>query len=110
MFPVLFLQITDETSSLVVAQLLFLQSENGRTPVHMYINSPGTQLKAAVQEGVYCILGCFSFLFIYFILQCITKEIVSLNNRVGQCILIKECLHVLVKESSQVKSVVFTYL
>ncbi|KAK2555100.1 ATP-dependent Clp protease proteolytic subunit [Acropora cervicornis] len=32
--------ITDETSSLIVAQLLFLQSENGRAPVHMYINSP----------------------------------------------------------------------
>ena len=24
-----------------MAQLLFLQSENDRTPVHMYINSPG---------------------------------------------------------------------
>ena len=42
LFGDIILQITDETSSLVVAQLLFLQSENGRTPVHMYINSPGT--------------------------------------------------------------------
>jgi len=28
-------------SSLVVAQLLFLQSESSKKPVHMYINSPG---------------------------------------------------------------------
>ncbi|KAL9950979.1 hypothetical protein ACROYT_G043563, partial [Oculina patagonica] len=40
--------ITDETSSLVVAQLLFLQSENGRVPVHMYINSPGGSVTAGL--------------------------------------------------------------
>ena len=28
-------------SSLIVAQLLFLQSESTRNPIHMYINSPG---------------------------------------------------------------------
>lgn len=28
-----------------MAQLLFLQSENDRTPVHMYINSPGDLIK-----------------------------------------------------------------
>ena len=33
--------VTDELSSLVVAQMLFLQSEDARKPVHMYINSPG---------------------------------------------------------------------
>lgn len=33
--------ITDELSSLVIAQLLFLQSESSKKPVHMYINSPG---------------------------------------------------------------------
>ncbi|XP_067027592.1 ATP-dependent Clp protease proteolytic subunit-like isoform X2 [Acropora muricata] len=40
--------ITDETSSLIVAQLLFLQSENGRAPVHMYINSPGGSVTAGL--------------------------------------------------------------
>lgn len=35
------LQIHDELSSLVVAQLLFLQSESNKKPIHMYINSPG---------------------------------------------------------------------
>ena len=33
--------VTDELSSLVVAQMLFLQSEDAGKPVHMYINSPG---------------------------------------------------------------------
>ncbi|XP_022798193.1 uncharacterized protein LOC111336376 [Stylophora pistillata] len=40
--------ISDELSSLVVAQLLFLQSENDRTPVHMYINSPGGSVTAGL--------------------------------------------------------------
>ncbi|PSN45780.1 ATP-dependent Clp protease proteolytic subunit [Blattella germanica] len=31
--------ISDDLSSLVVAQLLFLQSESSKKPVHMYINS-----------------------------------------------------------------------
>jgi len=35
------LQINDEVSSVVVAQLLFLQSESNKKPIHMYINSPG---------------------------------------------------------------------
>ena len=34
--------ITDDLSSLVIAQLLFLQSESSKKPVHMYINSPGS--------------------------------------------------------------------
>jgi len=34
-------QISDELSSVVVAQLLFLQSESNKKPIHMYINSPG---------------------------------------------------------------------
>jgi ATP-dependent Clp protease protease subunit len=37
-------QITDELSSLVIAQLLFLQSESSKKPVHMYINSPGESI------------------------------------------------------------------
>ena len=36
-----FPQITDEYSSLIVAQLLFLQSEDTLKPINMYINSPG---------------------------------------------------------------------
>ncbi|XP_047489484.1 ATP-dependent Clp protease proteolytic subunit-like [Penaeus chinensis] len=33
--------IDDNIASLVIAQLLFLQSENTKKPIHMYINSPG---------------------------------------------------------------------
>merc|ERR1712156_599300 len=37
----LFGPIEDHISSLIVAQLLFLQSESTKKPIHMYINSPG---------------------------------------------------------------------
>ncbi|XP_014375380.1 ATP-dependent Clp protease proteolytic subunit, mitochondrial isoform X2 [Alligator sinensis] len=33
--------IDDGVASLVIAQLLFLQSESNKKPIHMYINSPG---------------------------------------------------------------------
>lgn len=33
-----YFQVNDEIASLVVAQLLFLQSESSKKPVHMYIN------------------------------------------------------------------------
>ncbi|KAF5288731.1 hypothetical protein FQA39_LY15303 [Lamprigera yunnana] len=33
--------INDNTSSIIVAQLLFLQAESSNRPIHMYINSPG---------------------------------------------------------------------
>ncbi|EEB15671.1 ATP-dependent Clp protease proteolytic subunit, putative [Pediculus humanus corporis] len=44
-------QIHDELSSVVIAQLLFLQSENSKKPVHMYINSPGGSVTAGL--GIY---------------------------------------------------------
>lgn len=43
--------IDDMTSSLVVAQLLFLQSESTTKPIHMYINSPGGSVTAGL--GIY---------------------------------------------------------
>ncbi|CAG0894854.1 unnamed protein product [Cyprideis torosa] len=43
--------ISDEMSSLVVAQLLFLQSESNKKPVHLYINSPGGSVTAGL--GIY---------------------------------------------------------
>lgn len=50
-FHIIFHQISDELSSLVVAQLLFLQSESSKKPVHMYINSPGGSVTAGL--GIY---------------------------------------------------------
>ncbi|GAB0099760.1 ATP-dependent Clp protease proteolytic subunit [Sergentomyia squamirostris] len=40
--------INDDLSSLVVAQLLFLQSEHSSKPIHMYINSPGGSVTAGL--------------------------------------------------------------
>lgn len=40
--------IHDDLSSLIVAQLLFLQSENATKPIHMYINSPGGSVTAGL--------------------------------------------------------------
>lgn len=43
--------IHDTMSSLIVAQLLFLQSESTAKPIHMYINSPGGSVTAGL--GIY---------------------------------------------------------
>lgn len=37
----LFGSVNDDTASLIIAQLLYLQSESSKKPIHMYINSPG---------------------------------------------------------------------
>ena len=34
-------EVNDAVSALICAQLLFLESENPRKPIHLYINSPG---------------------------------------------------------------------
>jgi ATP-dependent Clp protease protease subunit len=41
-------EITDEMANLVVAQLLFLQSEDSEKDVHVYINSPGGSVTAGL--------------------------------------------------------------
>ncbi|CAH1981755.1 unnamed protein product [Acanthoscelides obtectus] len=43
--------INDITSSLVIAQLLFLQAESTTKPIHMYINSPGGVISSGL--GIY---------------------------------------------------------
>ncbi|OVA12092.1 ClpP [Macleaya cordata] len=40
--------ISDDTASVVVAQLLFLESENPSKPINMYINSPGGVVTAGL--------------------------------------------------------------
>ncbi len=40
--------VTDQTASLVVAQLLFLESENPDKDIHFYINSPGGSVSAGM--------------------------------------------------------------
>jgi ATP-dependent Clp protease, protease subunit len=41
-------QINDDVANAVVAQLLFLQSEDSKADVHMYINSPGGSISAGL--------------------------------------------------------------
>merc|ERR1719216_418541 len=40
--------IDDTVASVAVAQLLFLQSESSKKPIHMYINSPGGSVTAGL--------------------------------------------------------------
>ena len=40
--------VTDQTANLVVAQMLFLESENPDKDIHLYINSPGGSVSAGL--------------------------------------------------------------
>ena len=44
--------INDETASLICAQLLFLESENPKEPINLYINSPGGLVTAGLAKQV----------------------------------------------------------
>ncbi|KAF8360629.1 clpp-1 [Pristionchus pacificus] len=45
------MKVDDHVASAIIAQLLFLQSESGKKPIHMYINSPGGSVTAGL--GIY---------------------------------------------------------
>ena len=64
-------QINDEVANAVVAQLLFLQSDDPKADVHMYINSPGGSISAGMaiydtmqfincDVATYCVGQCAS--------------------------------------------------
>ncbi len=63
--------ITDEVANSVVAQLLFLQAEDPKAPVHLYLNSPGGSVTAGLavydtmqfiscEVATYCVGQCAS--------------------------------------------------
>ena len=63
--------INDEVANSVVAQLLFLQSEDAKADVHLYINSPGGSVTAGMaiydtmqfiscDVSTYCVGQCAS--------------------------------------------------
>ena len=63
--------INDEVANSIVAQMLFLQSEDGKADVHLYINSPGGSVTAGMaiydtmqfiscDVGSYCVGQCAS--------------------------------------------------
>ena len=64
-------QINDEVANAIVAQLLFLQAEDPKADVHMYINSPGGSVTAGMaiydtmqfincDVATYCVGQCAS--------------------------------------------------
>jgi ATP-dependent Clp protease protease subunit len=64
-------QVNDEVANAIVAQLLFLQSEDAKADVHMYINSPGGSISAGLaiydtmqfincDVATYCVGQCAS--------------------------------------------------
>lgn len=64
-------QVNDEVANAIVAQLLFLQAEDPKADVHMYINSPGGSISAGLaiydtmqfincDVATYCVGQCAS--------------------------------------------------
>ena len=64
-------QVNDEVANAIVAQLLFLQSDDPKADVHMYINSPGGSISAGLaiydtmqfincDVATYCVGQCAS--------------------------------------------------
>jgi ATP-dependent Clp protease protease subunit len=41
-------QVNDEVANIIVAQLLFLQSEDPKADIHLYLNSPGGSVSAGL--------------------------------------------------------------
>lgn len=56
--------INDDTSHVVVAQLLYLESENPSKPIHMYLNSPGGHVTAGTLRFPFSNFLVFSFVYI----------------------------------------------
>ena len=64
-------QVNDEVANAIVAQLLFLQSDDAKSDIHLYINSPGGSVTAGLaiydtmqfvtcDVATYCIGQCAS--------------------------------------------------
>ena len=55
-------EVNETTASLVVAQLLFLESEDPNKDIHLYINSPGGSVTAgmAIYDIIHCIINSHS--------------------------------------------------
>jgi ATP-dependent Clp protease, protease subunit len=65
------MQVNDDIANAIVAQLLFLQSEDSKADVHLYINSPGGSISAGLaiydtmqfincDVATYCVGQCAS--------------------------------------------------
>ena len=47
-------EVNETTASLVVAQLLFLESEDPNKDIHLYINSPGGMVTEVLRSMIQC--------------------------------------------------------
>ena len=47
-------QVDDTVANLIIAQMLFLEQSDGKSPIHLYINSPGGSVYAGL--GIYDIM------------------------------------------------------
>ena len=50
-------EVNDQTASLVVAQLLFLESENPDKDIQLYINSPGGSVSSGMASSMALIIA-----------------------------------------------------
>jgi hypothetical protein len=57
--------ISDDTAHVVVAQLLFLESENPSKPINMYLNSPGGAVTAGTGNTHYAFIVFYVCLIVY---------------------------------------------
>src|SRR5580765_8661001 len=64
-------QVNDEVANIIVAQMLFLQSDDPKSDIHLYINSPGGSVSAGMaiydtmqfiscDVATYCVGQCAS--------------------------------------------------
>lgn len=67
--------INNDLASLTIAQLLFLQSESSKKPIHMYINSPGGEVSAGL--GIY---DTMQYILPPIATWCVGEYIINLNN------------------------------
>lgn len=74
-------QIRDTDSTLIVAQLLFLEAEDSTKPIHLYINSPGGSVTAglAIYDTVCCV-----YLLTRICIELPQMQVRGLDNLVGQ--------------------------
>lgn len=85
--------INDEVANAVVAQLLFLQSDDAKAPVHLYINSPGGSVTSGLaiydtmqfiscEVATYCVGQCASMAAVLLSAGAPTKRHALPNSRI----------------------------
>lgn len=75
--------INDDTAHVVVAQLLFLESENPSKPIHMYLNSPGGHVTAGPSNIIdFLLFSLYKFCWLFYVFRFLGFSIAFPNFRV----------------------------